>query len=1241
MHPVVLNISAARALAALAIVFATNLVGFKAGAATISLSNPETIILPGGDPLDPGAGSVYPSTVQISGATNAISKVTVTVRNITHSWPDDIDLLLVGPGGRNVMLLSDCGLDNGASDITITFDDSAANSVPTGDPGISSGTFRPTNDGTLDDLPAPAPARPYSSSLAIFNNTIPNGTWALYAADDSPENSGYIADGWTLSITLGSPAADLAITQTGPTGPVFVGTNFTYTLTVTNRGPAVSATVLQDTLPPSQAFVSASTSRGSCAHNAGTVTCDFGNLLVGQGALITLVVAPISGATATNTATVAGNQFDINVTNNTAPFVTSSIGISDLAVAIEGPSTVVLAGQPATYSVIVTNLGPNASNGISLTNQLPTGFVVSAAVPSQGSCSSAAGTISCQLGSLNSGGAAVIQVTAQSPSSGNFTNHARVWTAGLDTAPGNDIVASALAVLPAADFAIGTPSSTTNLIQGQNFVSAFTITNRGPSAAAVVLSDPMPPGLSFISATTSHGACTNLGTSIDCGLGTLFNGESASVTITCRTLLAGVITNVATLGSPLVTDPVSANNSAAARASVTPSVDLVITTTDTPDPVWLGGDVLYRIAITNRGASAASAIQLTNSLPPNFSFVTATTAQGACADSGNQVHCNLGTLNPGAGVTVALTLRPNVIGLFSFLAFVTSAEIDPTPQNNSVMVSTRVINNSGAFGTATPISIAEFGPGNPYPSAVFVSGLTSAVFHLRVTLTNLTHSYPDDIDLLLVGPQSQSVLLMSDCGGDVPFNGVTLTFDDGADNFLPNAGPIPSGTYRPTNYEINPDTFSLPAPAGPYSTNLSAFRNTDPNGTWSLYVFDDAAKDFGAVAGGWSLDFFTQDPLADLAVSQLASANPAPLAGALLLSYTVTNRGPTTANSVRLTNTPPASLQGVNFLTSQGSCGNFGGTWICNLGSLAPGATATVNVQATPSLLGPLGNIVAVGSDEIDARTADNVSSFFITVEQPPFITLNPVSTSVTNGASAQFSAMAGGTGPLHYQWQRNGVNLPGATNSSLLLTGVAPSNSGAYRVVATNRVGSAFSAPAGLTVQGPPFISDLPNRVINENTNTGPIPFLLTDAESPSSSLNLFAGSSNPALVPVSAIVFGGGTGTNRTVTATPLPNQSGITTISVAATDPDGNATTNFFILTVNIVIDPPRFVAIERAGETVTLSLTTETGFNYAVEYKESLDDVTWIPLRSIAGTGGIVIVNDALAISQIRYYRARTE
>jgi subtilisin-like proprotein convertase family protein len=152
------------------------------------------------------------------------------------------------------------------------------------------------------------------------------------------------------------------------------------------------------------------------------------------------------------------------------------------------------------------------------------------------------------------------------------------------------------------------------------------------------------------------------------------------------------------------------------------------------------------------------------------------------------------------------------------------------------------------------ISIPGSGMSSLYPSQIAVAGLPTNPIKVTVTLKGLSHTYPDDLDILLVGPRGQKIMLMSDAGGSADINNITLTFDDAAASKLPDNTAILSGTFMPTDFATG-ENLPAPAPAGPYGTNLSAFNGLDPNGTWSLYVFDDAASDSGSMADGWSLKF--------------------------------------------------------------------------------------------------------------------------------------------------------------------------------------------------------------------------------------------------------------------------------------------------------------------------------------------------------------------------------------------------
>jgi subtilisin-like proprotein convertase family protein len=169
------------------------------------------------------------------------------------------------------------------------------------------------------------------------------------------------------------------------------------------------------------------------------------------------------------------------------------------------------------------------------------------------------------------------------------------------------------------------------------------------------------------------------------------------------------------------------------------------------------------------------------------------------------------------------------------------------------------------FCNATPISIPSSGAATPYPSNITVAGFGSTISDVNVHLYDMNHTWPDDIDILLVGPQGQNLIIMSDAGGSNDLINVDLVLDDAAANSLPDSTQIVSGSYKPTNYGTG-DTFPAPAPAPSAETLLAIFNGTNPNGAWSLYVVDDAGGDLGNINGGWCLEI-TGESAGDAAIT--------------------------------------------------------------------------------------------------------------------------------------------------------------------------------------------------------------------------------------------------------------------------------------------------------------------------------------------------------------------------------------
>lgn len=184
-----------------------------------------------------------------------------------------------------------------------------------------------------------------------------------------------------------------------------------------------------------------------------------------------------------------------------------------------------------------------------------------------------------------------------------------------------------------------------------------------------------------------------------------------------------------------------------------------------------------------------------------------------------------------------------------------------------------------AFQNTTPIKVPQDpatspGPGSPYPSAIEVSGIPGPITNVRVRLTGISHSFPDDLDVMLVGPQGQRAFLIGDAGEQLGVQGTTLTFDDTA-VFVPRDGlGLVSGIFTPANYGGGDSFLSLPAP--PHPTSLSVFNGTNANGTWRLYVEDDSPNDFGIIHGGWGLDINPPVPPPQQPPAQQPDPQPQP-----------------------------------------------------------------------------------------------------------------------------------------------------------------------------------------------------------------------------------------------------------------------------------------------------------------------------------------------------------------------------
>lgn len=149
---------------------------------------------------------------------------------------------------------------------------------------------------------------------------------------------------------------------------------------------------------------------------------------------------------------------------------------------------------------------------------------------------------------------------------------------------------------------------------------------------------------------------------------------------------------------------------------------------------------------------------------------------------------------------------------------------------------------------------ANSGRANPYPSTLTVSNGPTKIKSVTVKLYSLQHLAPTDMNVLLVGPAGQKILLLRGAGGLNAINTVDLTFSSAATSVISQTATITSGTYLPTAY--GSAALPSPAPALPYSTDLNSLVGTDANGNWSLYLWDSFNDQAGGnIGAGWQLTF--------------------------------------------------------------------------------------------------------------------------------------------------------------------------------------------------------------------------------------------------------------------------------------------------------------------------------------------------------------------------------------------------
>ena len=499
-------------------------------------------------------------------------------------------------------------------------------------------------------------------------NTIVNVTTAATGDQDDPSTDG---DDLVEAIVVEN-LADLVTVKTLTSGDdtPAEGDTVTFQIEVTNNGAAQATNVsLSDSLPTGITLTGNTPSQGS--YNAGTGLWTIGTINSGTSATITLtgmVDVGEGGNTITNVTTAAttvdqidpstvGDDLEEQVEiENLADLVT----VKTLASGNSNPSQ----GEIVTFEIEVTNNGAAQATNVSLTDLLPAGLTATAnnGTTSAGSYDAATGLWT--IGTLNNGETVTLTIEGQinRGQTGSITN---VTTAATGDQPdptpdGDDLEEEVVLEQLTNLVTVKTlASGNSNPAEGDIVTFEIEVTNDGPDTATnVSLTDLIPAGLT---ATVANGGISQGTYNATTGLwsiGTLANGESATLTLQ-GTVDANAgnstITNVTTAAAGDQTDPTTFGDDLEESVTSVGEADLVTVKTlasgdATPDE---GDTVTFQIEVTNNGADQATNVSLIDSLPIGITLTANTVSLGSY-DAINGVW-DIGSLNAGASATITLS----------------------------------------------------------------------------------------------------------------------------------------------------------------------------------------------------------------------------------------------------------------------------------------------------------------------------------------------------------------------------------------------------------------------------------------------------------------------------------------------------------------------------------------------------------------------------------------------------------
>ena len=786
-------------------------------------------------------------------------------------------------------------------------------------------------------------------------------------SNNEPINDGDTDPNTNTTLDFGFfPQIDLEVTKAINVGlsNLFAGGNVVFDLTVANVGVIDGTEVeLTDVFPAGLTYTSFSNPSGAFTvnHNAGTVTVEMGTLPAGTSGTIQLEANVDANQTSdiTNTAAVAGFEIETDAANNSDSVLLELVE-SDLVILKEGNVDPVNAGDSLTYTLTVTNDGPDAASGVTVVDTLPSDVTfVSGDVdgnPGQVSFDAVTGILTANIGGMTNSQVSVVtvNVTVGANPANTLSNTATVSaTPNTDSNLANNSSSLTTSVNRFVDLAISKISSGTP-ISGQTVTYSLTVTNTGATDAAdVVVTDTLDDDLTFVSFNPLASGATHsvVAQNLTVNMGTLLAGDSETFEfdVTIDPAAVGNIPNSATV-STSDTDTVAGNNTDAMSITALNQIDLILgKSVDLATAVPGSDQLVYTFDVSHDtdSVSDGNTVVITDTIPAGLTGVVidAPGSDDTTYDPGTgNLSVQYDLLPNGETRTFTLTadIQQDATGTVVNSASVSSLGTDLDPSNNTATATTTLTPDFDIQVSKVP----DDSNSTPDDTVVYT-----------VTLTNTGPSTAPGVvltDILPVGVTLVSATMDGQSGVE---NGGTITF--------PSVN-ISSGDTSTATITVSVDTLT-----DGLITNTASIQDLSAAGENNT-ANNSATADVTVVAE------------ADLGVVKTVSSTASQVGGDLTYSIDVTNSGPSTASNVVITDTLPA---GVAFVSGTGPSGEVlsevGGVVTANVGTMAAGASGvmTINVNIEPSAANNIINNVGVSSDTGDSNPTNDNSTVSTTVD--------------------------------------------------------------------------------------------------------------------------------------------------------------------------------------------------------------------------------------------------------------------